>query len=78
MPLDWLTPGLLALLVAITLWIAFRRSDTAATTLRDALAQSVRAEVQHLEREVREEVSRSAMATRQELVQVIGLSSRRS
>ena len=73
MPIDWLTPGLLALLVAITLWIAFRRNDAGATTLREGLAQSVRAEVQHLEREVREEVSRSATATRQELVQVIGL-----
>ncbi len=73
MPLDWLTPGLLALLVALTLWIALRRNDTGGTTLRDGIAQSVRAEVQHLEREVRDEVSRSATATRQELVQVIGL-----
>jgi DNA recombination protein RmuC len=73
MLIDWLTPGLLALLVAITLWIAFRRNDTAIAGLREGLGQTVRAEVQHLEREVREEVSRSATATRQELVQVIGL-----
>ncbi|HEX2542581.1 MAG TPA: DNA recombination protein RmuC [Caldimonas sp.] len=73
MPIDWLTPGLLALLVAITLWIAFRRNDTGATALREGISQSVRTEIQQLEREVRDEVSRSATGTRQELVQVIGL-----
>ena len=75
MLLEWLTPGLLALLVVITLWIAFRGNGNAAAAtaeLREGVAGAVRRDVQQLEREVRDEVARSATATRQELVQVVG------
>ena len=51
---EWLTPGLLALLVVITLWIAFRRPPGDAAGERSA-------------RELRDEVARSAQGTRQEL-----------
>lgn len=51
---EWLTPGLLALLVVITLWIAFRRPAGDAASERQA-------------RELRDEVARSAQGTRQEL-----------
>jgi DNA recombination protein RmuC len=73
MLLEWLTLGLLALLLVVVLWIAFRRGDNAAAaTLLDAIERSLRQEAQRLERELREEVSRSAIGTRQELVQTIG------
>jgi DNA recombination protein RmuC len=51
---DWLVPALLALLVVITLWIALRRPPVDAGAERQA-------------REMRDEVARSAQATRQEL-----------
>ena len=51
---EWLTPGLLALLVVITLWIAFRRPPADAAGERSA-------------RELRDDVARSAQGTRQEL-----------
>ena len=51
---EWLTPGLLALLVVITLWIAFRRPAGDAAAERQT-------------RELRDDVARSAQGTRQEL-----------
>ncbi len=51
---EWLTPGLLAPLVVITLWIAFRRPPVDASGERQ-------------NRELRDDVARSAQATRQEL-----------
>ena len=54
MLLEWLTPGLLALLVVITLWIAFRRPAGDAAAERQT-------------RELRDDVARSAQGTRQEL-----------
>jgi DNA recombination protein RmuC len=51
---EWLTPGLLALLVVITLWIAFRRPAADDSAERQA-------------RDLRDEVARSAQATRQEI-----------
>ncbi|MEP7302569.1 MAG: DNA recombination protein RmuC [Caldimonas sp.] len=51
---EWLTPGLLALLVVITLWIAFRRPGDDAAGERQS-------------RELRDDVARSAQGTRQEL-----------
>jgi DNA recombination protein RmuC len=51
---EWLTPGLLALLLVITLWIALRRPPADAAGERSA-------------RELRDEVARSAQGTRQEL-----------
>ena len=51
---EWLTPGLLALLVIITMWIAFRRPPVDAAGERQS-------------REMRDDVARSAQVTRQEL-----------
>jgi DNA recombination protein RmuC len=54
MHFDWLVPALLALLVVITFWIALRRPP-------------VDASAERLARELRDEVTRSAQGTRQEL-----------
>ena len=51
---EWLIPGLLALLVVITLWIALRRPPVDGSGERHA-------------RELRDDVARSAQGTRQEL-----------
>ena len=51
---EWLTPGLLALLVIITMWIAFRRPPVDGAGERQS-------------REMRDDVARSAQVTRQEL-----------
>src|SRR5215210_5647804 len=60
MHFDWLVPALLALLVVITFWIALRRPPADASSERHA-------------REMRDEVARSAQATRQELAQQLAL-----
>ncbi|MEO8310334.1 MAG: DNA recombination protein RmuC [Caldimonas sp.] len=60
MHVDWLVPALLALLVVITFWIALRRPPIDASAERHA-------------REMRDEVTRSAQATRQELAQQLAL-----
>ena len=68
MPLDWLTPALLVLVLLVTLWIAWRRGESSALrSLRDDIHAAVRGDVQQLERELRDEVARSALGTRQEL-----------
>ena len=59
MVFEWLTPGLLGLLVVITLWIALRRPPADAGSERQA-------------RDLRDEVSRSAQGTRQELGVTLG------
>ena len=59
MVFEWLTPGLLALLVVITLWLALRRPPVDAFAERDARA-------------MRDEVTRSAQGTRQELGATLG------
>ena len=75
MPLDWIPFALLALLVLLlllTLWLALRRPDGAPMkTLRDELQSAVRADVQQLERSLRDEVARSAGNTRSELAQTL-------
>ncbi|MES2101842.1 MAG: DNA recombination protein RmuC [Pseudomonadota bacterium] len=75
MPLDWISLALLALLVflvLLTLWIALRRPDEAPLkALRDELQAAVRADVQQLERSLRDEVARSAGNTRGELAQTL-------
>jgi len=58
MSLDWLSPALLAILVVLTLWIALRRPDAA---------------IERYAREMRDEVTRSAQSTRQELAQSLAL-----
>ena len=69
---EWLTPALLAVLVLITLWLALRPSDRSGAVLGETLDRGLRAQVQTLERELRDEVARSAVGTRQELVQAVG------
>ena len=70
MLLEWLTPALLVVLLALTLWLALRRADRAPMqSLRDEIHFAIRGDVQQLEREVRDEVARSATGTRQELTQ---------
>ncbi len=65
---DWLTPALLVLVLLVTLWIAWRRGEASALrSLRDDIHTAVRGDVQQLERELRDEVARSALGTRQEL-----------
>jgi DNA recombination protein RmuC len=68
---EWLTPGLLVLVLLVTLWLALRRTDTSAWhQLRDELQALVRGDsdrADRVARELRDEVSRSALATRQEL-----------
>lgn len=75
MPFDWIPFALLALLVLlllITLWLALRRPDAAPLkVLRDELQAAVRADVQQLDRALRDEVARSAGHTRSELAQTL-------
>ncbi|HEX7441433.1 MAG TPA: DNA recombination protein RmuC, partial [Caldimonas sp.] len=65
MLLEWLTPALLFFVLLVTLWLALRRGD-------GAPLQSLRDDLQHLERELRDELARSALGTRQELAQNLG------
>ncbi|MBS0448614.1 MAG: DNA recombination protein RmuC [Proteobacteria bacterium] len=58
---DWLLPALVGIVLLLTLWIALRRPDD-----RAGLAAAER-----LERELRDEVARSAHGTRQALVQAL-------
>src|SRR5450631_3763114 len=70
MSFEWLTPALLILLLLVTLWIALRRGERdSLDTLRGDFHAAVRSDLQQLERELRDEVARSAVGTRQELTQ---------
>ena len=60
--------GLLVLILLLAVWLAVRRSDHAPL---DLLQAALRADSQRLERELRDEVARSATATRQELAQTL-------
>jgi DNA recombination protein RmuC len=72
MALDWITLALLVLIALLTLWLALRRVDQEPLrALRDELQASVRADVRHLEHELRDEVGRSAANTRTELAQTL-------
>jgi DNA recombination protein RmuC len=72
MPFDLILLALLVLLLLLTLWLALRRTDPAPLkALRDELQGSVRADVQQLERALRDEVARSAGGTRTELAQTL-------
>ena len=75
MPVDWIPLALLALLVLLvllTLRITLRRPDEAPMkAMRDELQSAVRADVQQLERSLRDEVARSAGNTRSELAQTL-------
>ncbi len=59
MPFDWIFLALLVLLLLLVLWLTLRRADPRA--------------LQHLERELRDEVARSAALTRQELAQALSM-----
>lgn len=59
---------LLVLLVLLAIWLVVRRTDQAPL---DLLQAALRADSQRLERELRDEVARSATATRQELAQTL-------
>jgi DNA recombination protein RmuC len=72
MLLEWLTPALLVLLLILTFWLVLRRGDgVPMREFRDDLHVAIRADVQQLERDLRDELARSATATRQELTQGI-------
>ena len=75
MHLEWISLSLLVILLLLSLALLFRRADGQdATSLRQAvddLHRSGRADAERLERELRDEVSRSAQATRTELAQAL-------
>ena len=64
MPFDWILLGLLTVVLLLALWLALRPADA---TSADAL----RVELQRIERDLRDEVARSAAGTRQELAQTL-------
>ena len=67
---SWITWTLLALNVALVLWLLLRRVPSPEETLAqstEALMQGTRQLNEHLERSLRDEVSRTASGTRQEL-----------
>ena len=68
---EWSALALLLLVLLLTLWIALRRHDGPLRELHERLHADVRADVQQLERELRDEVARSAAGTRQELAHSI-------
>jgi len=72
-PLEtWILIALVVVLLVLTLWLVLRRPDDAPwRALRDELQTHVRADVQQLERSLRDEVARSATATRTELAQTL-------
>ncbi len=61
---DWILLALLVLLLLLTLWLALRRADTGPLT-------AIRADLQQLDRNLRDEVARSAGGTRSELAQTL-------
>ncbi|NKI92668.1 DNA recombination protein RmuC [Rhizobacter sp. SG703] len=62
MLLDWISLALLVLVLLLTLWLALRRPDAGTDHL---------GRLERLERELRDEVARSAQGTRQELGQTL-------
>ena len=69
MPTDWILLALVALLLLLVLWIAFRRADHGPLK---ALRDGLQGDVQQVERGLRDEVARSAGGTRSELAQTLG------
>ena len=66
----WITAALLGLNLLLLLWLAWRppvRNDQALATLGETISQTVQRRSEQLERELRDELSRSAGGTRQEL-----------
>jgi len=72
MPFDWILLALLVVVLLMTVWLALRRTDqTALKVFRDELQATTRADIERLERELRDEVARSAAGTRGELSQTL-------
>jgi DNA recombination protein RmuC len=73
MRLEWISLALIALLCLLTLVGFFRRTDIGGPLRQwhDELQRAGRADAERLERELRDEVSRSALSTRTELAQAL-------
>ncbi len=64
---EWIVWALLALDTVLLLWLLLRRPDASASDAMSAsIQQAMRQDSERLERELRDEVARSATATRQE------------
>lgn len=71
---EWIPIALLAVVVALLLWLALRPRDTdQLKALVEGLAQGTRQEGERLERGLRGDVQASAQATRQELGHTLGM-----
>lgn len=71
---EWIPIALLAVVVALLLWLALRPRDTQELkALVEGLAQGTRQEGERLERGLRGDVQASAQATRQELGHTLGM-----
>ena len=64
MPFDWILLALLIVVLLLVLWLALRRAD-------HGPVQALNDTLQHLERELRDEVARSAGGTRTEIAQTL-------
>ena len=73
MTLEWISLVLLVLLLVLALVALFRRpaSGAASSAWQEDLQRAARADAERLERGLRDEVSRSALATRTELAQTL-------
>ncbi len=70
--IEWLSIALGAVTLALVLWLLLRRNDEAPMQRAlEALQQSLRADAERLERELRDEVARSGSGTRQEIGQTL-------
>ena len=67
MSLDGLIFGVLLLVAGLTAWVAWRGERSRLRLLGDRIEGALRGELTHLERDLRDEVARSALGTRQEL-----------
>ena len=71
--LPWITLALSVVTLLLVLWLALRKSDnTSARADHEALVDAVRSGSERLERELRDELGRSAQGTRVELGTALG------
>lgn len=71
--LPWITLALSVITLLLVLWLALRKSDnTSARADHEALIDAVRSGSERLERELRDELGRSAQGTRVELGTALG------
>ena len=74
-PMNWITPLLLVLNLLLIVWLLVRparQNDEAVHKLGSDLSQDLRQRSEQLERNLRDEVARSATGTRQELGTALG------